>query len=274
MFPAIPTIIATPWVFMWVLAFAIYGMLKVISLLATADLARVPAWKRAAYLFAWPGMDAATFLGLVPVNIDRPGMREWLFATAKLVVGVIAVRTAAHLDGYYPDWVAGWLGMIGIAFVLHFGLFDLISCGWRSIGIAAVPLMDWPIASHSVTEFWGKRWNRAFRDLTFRFLFRPLASRLGTPVAMLTGFVVSGLIHDLVISWPAGGGYGWPTLFFSIQGLAVVLERSPAGRWLGLGQGLTGRVFCFATVLLPSPLLFHHAFLGNVIIPFIEVVGR
>jgi len=68
--------------------------------------------------------------------------------------------------------LAGWLGMIGIVVTLHFGIFHALSCLWRRASVEARPLMHAPLASTSLSEFWGRRWNTAFRDLTHRFLFR------------------------------------------------------------------------------------------------------
>src|SRR5206468_39151 len=122
----------------------------------------------------------------------------------------------------------------GLVFMLHFGIFHLLSWFWRSRGYNAKPLMNWPILATSVADFWGRRWNTAFRDITHRYLFRPLQKSWGPRAAVLGGFGVSGLIHELVISVPAGGGYGLPTLYFLLQGCALLAERSRLGKAIGL----------------------------------------
>jgi Membrane bound O-acyl transferase family len=124
-----------------------------------------------------------------------------------------------------------------------------------------------------VSEFWGKRWNIAFRDITYRFLFRPLAKSLGPRAGLAAGFLFSGLVHDLVISVPAGGGYGWPTLYFVVQGLGLLAERSKIGRQLGLGAGWRGRAFTMVVVFAPLFGLFHPPFVHAVILPFLDAIG-
>jgi alginate O-acetyltransferase complex protein AlgI len=163
--------------------------------------------------------------------------------------------------------------MIGIVMILHFGLFHLLSCAWRTAGVDARPLMNWPGFSVRLSEFWGRRWNTAFRDLTHRFLFRPLAKRLGARGALVVGFIASGLVHDAVISLPAGGGYGGPTLFFLIQTAGLLFERSHTAKWLGLQSGVRGWLFTMLFLVLPAPLLFHHAFVLRVIVPFMRAIG-
>jgi alginate O-acetyltransferase complex protein AlgI len=163
--------------------------------------------------------------------------------------------------------------MAGLAFLLHFGAFHLLSCGWRAAGADAKPLMDWPIRSTSLAEFWGRRWNTAFRDLAHRFVFRPLAARLGPRAGLAAGFLASGLVHDLVISVPAGGGYGGPTAHFALQGLGLLAERSALGRAAGLGRGWRGRAFAALVVVGPAGLLFHPPFVRAVVLPFLDVIG-
>jgi D-alanyl-lipoteichoic acid acyltransferase DltB (MBOAT superfamily) len=130
-----------------------------------------------------------------------------------------------------------------------------------------------PLTSVSLGEFWGRRWNTAFRDLTHRYLFRPLTARLGARGAVFAGFAFSGVVHDAVISLPAGGGYGGPTVFFMLQALGIFAERSRAGRRIGLGKGRRGWLFTMLVLISPAPLLFHPPFVERIVVPFMQASG-
>jgi hypothetical protein len=86
-------------------------------------------------------------------------------------------------------------------------------------------------------------------------------------------FVVSGVVHDAVISIPARGGFGLPTLYFVIQGVGVLFERSRLGKRLGTRKGVSGRLFCAAVTLGPVFLLFHRPFVERVVIPMFAAIG-
>jgi hypothetical protein len=263
-----------PWVTMWALALVIYLGCKWLTW-RRASWPGGPWWLHLGYLLAWPGLDAPAFLGSLSSSArPRPRPEEWLFALAKFLLGVGLFWGVARWLTGWPAYLVGWVGMVGLVLMLHFGIFHLLSCAWRSLGVQqARPLMNWPLASVSVSEFWGRRWNTAFRDLTHRFLFRPLTARFGPRWALFSGFVFSGVVHDLVISVPAGGGYGGPTLFFVLQGLALLVERSPWGRKIGLGSGWRGWAFTAGVLLAPAMALFHPPFVERVVVPFMQVVG-
>lgn len=261
------------WALMWMLAIAIYMVCKWLTW-QRARVQNAPAWKHAAYLVAWPGMDATSFLEERTVSGASGSLStELRAATATLTAGVVLLFAVARLVPSPDAYIAGWVGMIGAVMILHFGIFHLLSCWWRSIGVQARPLMNRPLASTSLGEFWGRRWNTAFRDLTYQFLYRPCASWCGPRWGILLGFLCSGAVHDLVISVPAQGGYGRPTLFFAIQGAAVIVERSDAGRRIGLGGGSPGRLFAMVALLAPVGLLFHRPFVVGIIVPFMRVLG-
>jgi len=54
----------TSWGFMWILVFAIFIGLKWLTWWKARRLVEHPAWRSAAYLLAWPGMDAEAFLDI------------------------------------------------------------------------------------------------------------------------------------------------------------------------------------------------------------------
>lgn len=260
------------WGVMWALAFAIYAGCKLLTW-NTIAARNVPVGRQLGYLLAWPGMDAESFLSPAAMTESTPSTLEWAFASLKLALGGFVFLGAARWIPESHPYVMGWVGMIGLAFLLHFGAFHLLSCAWRRAGVDAPPLMNRPLVSVSAAEFWGHRWNTAFRDLTHRFLFRPLIGSVGSTAALLIGFGVSGLIHELVISIPAGGGYGGPTAYFVIQGVAICVERTALARHARLRTGWQGWLFTMACVLGPVPLLFPPPFVEGVIVPFMRAMG-
>lgn len=232
-----------------------------------------PLWKHAAYLLAWPGMEPQSFLSPPLAPVPRPSAAEWAMAIVKTSLGVVLLRFAPDLAARQP-WYGGWLCMISIGFCLHFGLLHLVSCAYRAIGIPALPLMDRPFYAESLSDLWGRRWNRGFRDLVHRGWFVPLAARYGPDRAMLAVFLISGLIHELAITVPAGGGWGRPTAYFLLQSLGLALERTRRGRWLGLGRGWRGWLWTALFVIGPVNLLFPEAFVSGVMAPFAVWLGE
>jgi D-alanyl-lipoteichoic acid acyltransferase DltB (MBOAT superfamily) len=184
-------------------------------------------------------------------------------------LGLALAFCVVPLVTHYDPLLGGWVGMTGIALFLHFGIAHLLSLWWRRWGIDARPIMRSPVLATSLSDFWGRRWNLAFRDVAYNYVFRPLVEKLGGARATLAVFLVSGLVHDLVISLPAGGGWGLPTLYFLLQGSGVLFERSRLGKRLGLGKGVVGRLFCVAIVVGPVALLFHRPFVERVVLPML-----
>ncbi len=262
-----------PWLYMWVIAFALFAGCKWLTFRkALARGIDAGFGRKLGFLFAWIGMDAAKFFAK-PNATEKPRTLEFVFATLKTLIGAallwIATRYALAID----PLLAGWTGMIGLIFFLHFGLFHLLSLAWRTAGVHAPPLMRAPLLSRSLGEFWGERWNTAFHWLTEKFLFRPLHRVAGVRAATLFVFLASGLIHDLVISVPARGGYGLPTLYFLLQGVGVLFEHTRFARRLGFNRGFRGWLFTLVITAGPACWLFHPPFVRTVILPFLKTIG-
>jgi hypothetical protein len=216
-------------------------------------------------------MDAGAFLS--PTDSESPARREWIEASLKTVAGAALIWIGVRAILPAHPMLAGWLGMIGLILTLHFGMFHLLSLVWRQAGVDARPIMRRPLESASLSDFWGRRWNTAFHELATRFAFRPLRARVGGRVATLIVFLLSGVIHELVISLPAGGGYGLPTGYFFLQGLGIASERSQRGRRLGLGAGWRGRLFTMLVAAGPVYWLFPPVFVYRVVLPMLRAIG-
>lgn len=256
------------WAIMVVVSAALFGVLKVATLSGCAG--ETDGWRVALYLLAWPGLNARAFLrGFVT---KRPNMlgKELAAALAKTALGLVLVLWAVLHVRTAPVMVVGWLGMLGTIFTLHFGMMHVVSCVLRRMGFDAPPIMNSPMRAVSLSEFWSERWNVAFADVARRFVFRPLARRLGALKAGGVVFLVSGLVHEAAISLPARGGWGGPTLYFALNAVGIAFERGRAGAALGIGRGVRGWLWVFGFTVLPLPLLFHAPFVERVIVPMFE----
>ncbi len=162
-----------PWEFMWAMAFTLYAGCKWLTFREAVKRGVNPSVSRSLeYLLAWPGMDAANFLDrrMIPA---KPQGREWIKALAKVFFGAILLWVMTRTEIIDRPNLAGWIGMIGAIFILHFGLFHVLALAWRHAGIKATPLMDKPVLAHSLSEFWGRRWNTAFTDSRSDLRFAP-----------------------------------------------------------------------------------------------------
>jgi alginate O-acetyltransferase complex protein AlgI len=259
-----------PWIFMWLMAAAIFFGCKWLTFSrARKQIVHVRVGRALAYFFLWPGTDAKKFLrtstGKIPMLSHTRANTS--VAIAKIFLGAVLLFGLAR---FAPDPLAtGWIGMIGMILVLHFGMFALLAIAWRAYGLDVRPIMDAPLNSTSPGEFWGRRWNGAFNQLAFENVFRPVARSTGPILGTIAAFLAFGLIHELVISLPARTGYGLPTAYFLLQGCGVIIQhRVPRIR-----HGMAGQFFTAFIVAVPAFWLFHPPFVRNVILPFMKAIG-
>jgi len=153
--------------------------------------------------------------------------------------------------------------------MLHFGTFHLLALVLQACGFNARPNMQSPLLARSLADFWGRRWNSAFNVLAERYGFRPLAPRIGPRAALAVVFLASGLLHEAVITLPAGAGYGLPTAYFALQAIGIFIERFSLIRrrvWLN-------RLFAWGVIVAPLGWLFPPVFIQNVILPMLHAIG-
>ncbi|MEM7699547.1 MAG: DCC1-like thiol-disulfide oxidoreductase family protein [Verrucomicrobiota bacterium] len=250
------------WVGMWLLAGAIWIGFKWMGLLAAGGWREV----NVLYYLFWVGTDAKPFRHDAEIkHSEYSSISDVVLPVIFLIVGTILFFT---LDSWVTNpYALGWIGVVAMLMVLHFGSFALLSASWNAFGFPVQPIMNAPWAAKQLGEFWGPRWNRAFSDWARINLFRPLVRKFGILGGTMAGFFASGLAHELVISFPARGGWGLPTIYFLLQGLFIIAQR----KWSAL---LENRFVTLAIVLLPAPfLLFHPPFVDRVFAPMVRAIS-
>jgi hypothetical protein len=166
---------------------------------------------------------------------------------------------------------ARWLVRWGLGLVFVYAVPDAVAALWRLafalLGVRLPGLHHAPIASRSLAEFWGRRWNRVVGDWLRRHCFVPVARRFGPAAGLGAAFVVSAALHG----WLAAVALGWADAammggYFLLQGLLVGVE----GR-LRL-RGLRARAFALLAAGLPSPLFVEPVL--RVFAPVADGLGR
>jgi alginate O-acetyltransferase complex protein AlgI len=162
--------------------------------------------------------------------------------------------------------------LIGLSLILHFGILNLSTAMWRLLGVDVRELFKSPYKSKSLKEFWGKRWNIAFSEMTALIVYRPLKEIISPSMAMIVSFLLSGILHEIAISFPVNSGFGLPMIYFSIHAFLIYLEgKSPLVKKI-ISHPVVSHVWVFLCLILPMPLLFHADFVQFVLIPLRESI--
>ena len=130
---------------------------------------------------------------------------------------------------------------------------------FASFGVHVQALHERPWLSHSIAEFWGRRWNCVVGDWLRQVCFHPLRRRPRT--AIVLAFTASGVGHECLLNLPLFFGYGAAVpgsmaLYFAIQGVGVFAERA----WFRHSP-IVGRAFSWCVVLLPAPMVLNEGML-------------
>jgi alginate O-acetyltransferase complex protein AlgI len=225
------------------------GVLLVYGVFKALTMRRMAVARGIGYWTLWPGMDARPFVATAPR--EGAGLVAW--GACKMAAGAALLCVRAGHPAL--DLVRVFAG---IGLLVHFGVCEVLAGFWRLRGVPVERLFVNPLASRTLGEFWGRRWNLAFHAVARDFVFKPVARRRGPVAGILATFFFSGLLHEVLLSVPVGGGYGLPLLYFLLHGALVLAER----RW-----AIRGRVWTLFWVLAPAPLLFHPWFLRALILP-------
>ncbi|MBI3863011.1 MAG: hypothetical protein HY290_14060 [Planctomycetia bacterium] len=262
-----------------IIAALLYGMKGVIGVEARGEgAAPLSAWGWLGFAALWPGMRPAPF-----ANAGRGAQSgAWRLVGRGCLYGGIGFALAIGARSVWNDGrqflssaaarVIGTLLLLpALSLILHFGIFNVLAGFWRLAGVDARPLFRAPLAARSLEDFWSRRWNLAFSEMTALGIYRPLSERIGRKGATALAFAASGLLHELAISVPVLAGFGLPFAYFLLHAALVLIERAFAQRGRPVSAwGGWSHVWVLAWLALPAPILFHPPFLRGVIWPFLE----
>lgn len=200
------------------------------------------------FLFAWPGVSLQGFTQRTAEPPPETGTRfleSWLCFLA----GIVTLGGVSLIGGG-TSTVLNYIGLFSILLIVHMGLVELMADGIRLLGFSPQSLFDRPYLASSLREFWSHRWNRAFVDMNKIFLVHPLRNKAPASLLVFSIFVISGLLHELGISYSDHLSWGKPLLYFVWQGLGMELEKHKK----------FPRFLVWFWILVPVPLLFTPAF--------------
>lgn len=219
------------------------------------------ATRLAVFLFVWPGVFPGHFRERRPAQTMDPA--RFLAAWTRMALGAASIVLLAVYAPRIPDRALGIAGVGALLLTIHLGAGDLLPWLLRWAGFAVPLLFDRPWAAASLTEFWSRRWNLAFVEMNRRFLLRPLHGYFGKRGSRFALFALSGVLHELGLSFPAGAGWGRPLGYFLLQGALVEVEER-----FRIVNPIVKRAWTWFWLIAPAPWLFHEPFRRTLIVPF------
>ncbi|HSK97170.1 MAG TPA: MBOAT family protein, partial [Euzebyales bacterium] len=184
---------------------------------------RAMSWhRRIRYLIVWPGFVSRPLWDRRP---DDAGVGErWIRSGMPWILVGVVVLSALALSSATGE-VAAWSAIAGLLATVHLGAMDVLSGLMRRLGHPVARAFTAPWAATSLGDFWTRRWNRPFVEMD-RVVFLPLLAWLPPRTARFGVFLISGVLHELAISFPAGAGWGLPLAYFTGHALLVGVERT------------------------------------------------
>ena len=220
------------------------------------------------YFTVWPGVELRAFRVRAPRvgygEDDRAKQRDLFRGAGCFVAGaVLLVAIGWNLPLLSFD-AATWGTFAALLLIVHFGIGAMLPWAVRQLGFAVGPLFRAPERADSLADFWSRRWNLPFVEMDRLLFLRPLRKRFGARGALLGVFVVSGVLHELGVSYPALAGWGGPLIYFIVQGIAVAFIEPR------LPDGALKRIGAWLGILVPLPLLFHAPFRAQLVWPLVQ----
>jgi alginate O-acetyltransferase complex protein AlgI len=225
-----------------------------------------------AFSLGWFGMRPVLFEQLPSKSLTF--LKLFIKGVIRVVAGFLLIYLSYRVDISFDNnyFLSEFLLLVGLSMILHFGILNLSTGIWRLLGVDVRELFKSPYKSKSLKEFWGKRWNIAFSEMTALIAYRPLKEKISPSKAMIVSFLLSGLLHEIAISFPVNSGFGLPMIYFSIHACLIHIEGISPFVIKIIRHPVLSHVWVFVWLIVPMPLLFHADFVQFVLIPLREKI--
>ncbi|TVU13324.1 hypothetical protein EJB05_40372, partial [Eragrostis curvula] len=181
------------------------------------------------------------FTALLPVKLRRREAAAEASKSVSLLSSAVKLAVIATLIKVYQFKHQLHLYMCLILYGIHIYCFlDLllpfIAAIGRALGMEMEPQFDRPYLATSLRDFWGRRWNLMVSAILRPSVYGPVRARAGKAAAALATFLVSGLMHEVMVYYSSlEPPTGEMLAFFFLHGVSCVVEELCVRRWTKRG---------------------------------------
>lgn len=214
-----------------------------------SDKETLPLSRYAVFAFLWFGMDPGTF------RIKRAKLswkHDVALGTLLILLGIAGAWLIWKLE-----WQQVFLMFLPLSLSFHFGILRILKGLLRRAGFPVRTLFPNPLKTRGIADFWSRRWNVGYSQMMQRIVGRPIESKLGKRAGLMAIFIASGLLHEIAITLPTRSGFGLPTLYFTLHGILILLEKT--------GKKPIGPLLTWLALILPLGCLFPPTFQSEII---------
>ncbi len=232
----------------------------------------LPQW--IGFSTAWFGMKPSVFekRKATPLPFTDPLTNGLLNIILGLAVLYLSLQAEGIDSALHLLFITELLSLVAFSLILHFGILPVVTALWRIARIDAPLLFRSPSRALSLTEFWSRRWNIAYSEMTSVIAYRPLRPLIGRETALTLAFLLSGLLHEIAISLPVSSGFGLPMAYFILHAIAIRVEKTNTFSRILTRSRPLARMWVLSMLVLPLPLLFHAKFVALVLKPLRDVI--
>jgi len=173
----------------------------------------------------WPeGPEATSAARRVGVQVAGRAL-----AKAGVVLALLALNSAISLHHNL------WLSTLWMSFFLYFFfsvIIDATSVPFRLAGLQLSEVFNAPPLARNPREFWSRRWNLWFSEVSNLLIFQPLGGVRRPLLGVSAVFVFSALLHEYMVWVALTRPDGRMTAFFLIHGVATI-ATTMLGKRLG-----------------------------------------